>query len=53
MQLTNEKKNSHIKKIYKFFINFIIFFFIWEKYFFNVNFLTKLNGMPKLNKFKT
>ena len=34
------------------FINFIVFFFKWEKYFFNRKFLMKLDGMFELNKFE-
>ena len=38
--------------IYIYIYNFIDFFFMWEKYFFNDNFLRKLDEMSKLNKFE-
>ena len=41
-------KFSHKKYIY----NFILFFFMWEKYCFNDKFLRKLDEMSKLNKFE-
>ena len=55
MQLTNEKiiwkkKFKHKKSIKYFFIKFIIFSFE-KNNFFNGKILTKLEGMPELNKF--
>ena len=51
MQLTNEKKKFKRKKSIKyFFIKFIIFSFE-KNNFFNGKNLTKLEGMPELNKF--
>ena len=56
MQLTNEKdflkKKILTQKIYKYFL-LIYIFFVREKYFFNGNFLTKLDEIPELNKFET
>ena len=38
--------------VYIYIYNFIDFFFMWEKYCFNDNFLRKLDEMSKLNKFE-
>ena len=42
------KKISHMKNLSNIFINYIVFF-MWEKPSIVANFLTKLDGMSKLN----